>query len=65
MIRIKDAAEQLNMPQQGLRLWLQSGHCPFGDAFKGSGRNYIYLVYEKAFHDFVAKKIVASDKATK
>lgn len=41
---IKDASEYLGITAQSLRLWLQSGHCPFGDAWKGKGSNYMYYI---------------------
>ncbi len=46
-MKIEEAAEMPNISAQSLRLWLQSGHCPFGDAWKGTGRYYQYHVEEE------------------
>ena len=43
-MKIEEAAEMLNISAQSLRLWLQLGHCPFGDAWKGSGHGYQYHI---------------------
>ena len=46
-MKIHEAAEILNIPDQSLRLWLRSGRCPFGDAFKGRGKGYIYIIHDE------------------
>ena len=59
-----NAASMLNLSTQSVRLWLQSGHCPFGDAFKGSGRSFIYYINEKALNDYIANKKSGTCNAT-
>ena len=41
-MEIHEAAVKLKLTDQSLRMWLKSGHCPFGDAWKGTGRYYQY-----------------------
>lgn len=53
MLTIEEASELLNISKQSLRLWLQSGHCPFGDAFKGRGNNYQYIISEKRLYAWI------------
>lgn len=62
--KVHEAAKQLEMSSQTLRLWLRSGKCPFGQAFTGSGKNYVYYINETALHEYLTNKKVASDKAT-
>lgn len=47
MVTTEEASKRLNISKQSLRLWLRSGHCPFGDAFKGRGESYQYIISEK------------------
>lgn len=65
MLKTKDVAKLLGMPQQTLRLWMKDGTCPFGYCFKGSGKRHIYYIDENQLDEFLQKEKVASDKATK
>lgn len=61
---VHDAAQQLGISSQTLRLWLRSGKCPFGQAFTGSGKNYVYYINSTALNEYLTNKKVASAKAT-
>lgn len=53
MLTVEQASKLLNISKQSLRLWLQSGRCPFGDAFKGRGNNYQYIISEKRLNAWI------------
>lgn len=53
-ISTSEAAEKLNMSKQTLRLWIRSGSCPFGQAFKGSGKMFVYYINRMALIDYLS-----------
>lgn len=59
-ISIHEAAEILNIPDQSLRLWLQSGRCPFGDAFPGRGKGYIYYINTERLNAWITASDIKS-----
>lgn len=53
-IKVKDAAKELGMHEQSLRLWLRQGNCPFGFAYKGSGKAYGYYINPERFKAWIS-----------
>ena len=44
-LKIKDVADELGLPVQAVRVRLQLGKLPFGDAIKNKGsKNYHYYI---------------------
>lgn len=50
---LENASKLLGISKQSIRLWLRSGHCPFGDAWKGSGKSYIYYINQKRLEEYL------------
>ena len=62
-MEIHEAAVKLKLTDQSLRLWLQSGHCPFGDAWKGKGKYFQYYIADERLAAYQeAKDLVAEQK---
>lgn len=54
-ISIKEASKLLGMEPQTLRLWLRHGTCPFGNAFQGKGKYFIYYINAIALENYLQK----------
>ena len=52
-ITVKDAARCLGKSDQFVRIGLQRGRLPFGDAVPGSGNNWNYYINPARFRDYV------------
>ena len=50
---VSDAAKQLGMNTQTLRLALQQGKFPFGVAVKTSENRYTYKIFEKRLEKYL------------
>ena len=61
-MNIKQASSLLNIPEQSLRLWLRSGHCPFGDAFQGTGKAFRYYICEERLNAYITGKLPTYQK---
>lgn len=47
-VTIEEAAKQLGLPKQTLRLWIQSGRCPFAETvIQGKCKNTYYVSGER------------------
>lgn len=50
-VKTQDAARELGIPEQSLRLWCEKGNCPFGSVMipkeKKNGRNTYYISRER------------------
>ena len=53
---VPQAAQQLNLSSQLLRVWIQNGTCPFGLIIRKGQRN-TYLINDNAFKKFKEGKI--------
>lgn len=49
---IKQAAQQLNLSEQLIRVWIQNGTCPFGYIVRPGERN-TYFVNEAELKKFI------------
>lgn len=49
---IKQAAQQLNLSEQLIRVWIQNGTCPFGYIVRHGERN-TYFVNEAELKKFI------------
>lgn len=61
---IQQVAKQLRLSEQLIRVWIQSGNCPFGYVIrqkdKRNGRN-TYFINEAQFCNFIEGKGVNTD----
>lgn len=53
-VSVNDAAVMLGLSPQSLRMWLRSHHCPFGDAWEGTGKNFDYYVNGNRLKNYLA-----------
>ena len=54
-VKVQTAAKALGISAQSVRLWLKSGKCPFGQAFRGQGKSYIYYINEIALNEYIGR----------
>ena len=55
-VKIKDAAERLGLPEQTLRMWIQTGRCPFGSVvieMKSKGGRRTYYVNSELLEQYL------------
>lgn len=59
-VKTADAAKQLGIPEQSLRLWIANGTCPFGYIIrqknKRNGRNSYYIC-EEQLRNFIEGRV--------
>ena len=54
-LTIQQTAKLLDKPPQSIRLGLQRGAFSFGSAWKGEGKEFIYVVYRKALENLIGE----------
>ena len=50
---VSEAAKKLGMNTQTLRLALQQGKFPFGEAIKTSEKRYVYVIFEERLEKYL------------
>lgn len=54
-IGLKSASEQLGLSEQCIRIGIQKKTLPIGFAFKNTGKNLTYVIYQEKIDQFIGK----------